>query len=350
MHLYIGSYTKGRSDSGNVPGAGITHAMFDPTAGRITKVAEYAEATNPSWVHVDVDGRYLYTASENSDGPCEVHSYEISSDGSLSHLSQQSSQDQATCHLTTTADRLFAASYGGGCLTSYPLSDGVIQPCDQRVDYEGDGPNKARQESAHAHQATTSPDMRWLYVCDLGTDQIHLHSTTTVSNMPVTSFDVPAGAGPRHLVFHPSLPLLYVWCELEPLLIEMGWDSSSGSIQTRRVHNLRDYAGDLSIGDGAAIHLHPSGRWLGVSERVGHTVCLFLLADDGSALWTGRGASAGKSPRDFAFTPDGGWLLVAYQDTHEVAVFAVDDRGGMSLMPEVHFNTGQPVCICMIGG
>ncbi len=349
MHIYLGSYTEGRSSPGIAKGAGITHALFDPRTGCITKVAEYSQAINPSWLHADPDGRHLYVASERSDGPGDVHSFEICADGALRHLSQQSSHGLATCHLTTTADRLFAASYVGGRLTGFPLCDGVIQPCDQQVDYEGSGPNEARQASPHAHQATVSPNGRWLYVCDLGSDRVHIHPATMVTEAPMTSIEVPAGAGPRHMVFHPDLPLLYVWCELEPLLLEMVWDSTTGDVSLRRVHNLREHVGEEPVGEGASIHLHPSGRWLGVSERTGSSVCLFSVAEDGAAAWAERSPVAGETPRDFAFSPDGKWLLVAYQDTHLVAVYAMDDQGRIALSPEARFETGLPVCLCMIG-
>ena len=93
--------------------------------------------------------------------------------------------------------------------------------------------------------------------------------------------------------------------------------------------------------DCAAIRVHPNGRFVYASNR-GHDSIFAASLDEERGLLqpVGTWASGGRSPRDFALTPDGAFLLAASQDDHAIAVFAVDpghrrlDGDGASPDPE----------------
>ncbi|MFR1989239.1 MAG: beta-propeller fold lactonase family protein [Oscillospiraceae bacterium] len=56
---------------------------------------------------------------------------------------------------------------------------------------------------------------------------------------------------------------------------------------------------------GAAIRLHPSGRWLYVSVRGADVLVCFRIGEDGCLTEQSRISSGGMIPRDFDLTPDG---------------------------------------------
>ena len=78
---------------------------------------------------------------------------------------------------------------------------------------------------------------------------------------------------------------------------------------------------------GAAIRLHPSGRWLYVSVRGADVLVRFRIGEDGCLTEQSRISSGGMIPRDFDLTPDGRFLLAANQDSDTLCVFEIDTEG-----------------------
>lgn len=346
--IYIGSYTHGGKFIPSACGAGITAARFDPASGRLTRLSEFTDVENPSWLHAAKDARYLFAVSETFDRPGQVHSFIIAEDGYLALHSSQSSHGLATCHLTVTAEHLIAASYLDGRMTIYPLAEGQIEPCIHDHSYTCTGPNPERQEGSHAHQAMVCPRGRWLYICDLGGDRVHRHDLMAEGRPLRESIELPAGAGPRHLVFHPQLPIMYVFCELHPLLLAFDWEPDSGVMSIRQTVDLNTLPELNQVGGGAAIHIHPSAQLLGVSERAGSSVCLFRISDDGTLSFSQRVVSNSQVPRDFAFSPDGRWLLTAYQESHQVAIHRLNADFTADSEPTHVFAVNSPVRLCFV--
>ena len=84
---------------------------------------------------------------------------------------------------------------------------------------------------------------------------------------------------------------------------------------------------------GAAIHLHPSGRWLYVSVRGTNSdhdrLLCFEVHSDGTLERRQIIHAGGKIPRDFSLSPDGAYLLCGTQESDTITVFAVDPHTGM---------------------
>ena len=58
-------------------------------------------------------------------------------------------------------------------------------------------------------------------MCDLGTDEVRQYSITAGLLEPLTPAAVamPPGSGPRHMCWHPSLPMAYVVRPSRPPLL-----------------------------------------------------------------------------------------------------------------------------------
>ncbi len=80
---------------------------------------------------------------------------------------------------------------------------------------EGAGPHPDRQDHSHCHQVLFYKD--YLYVVDLGTDTLSIYrfnDTNGEVNLIGNRIKTEAGAGPRHMIFHPTKPLVFVCNEL----------------------------------------------------------------------------------------------------------------------------------------
>ena len=365
FYLAIGSYTKHKTIDARGAGVSIVRRGDDHNSFAI--VSEDASVQNPTYLDWDPNTRRLYSVSETSGGKGAVAAFSVGKDGRLGFLDQREGSGRSACHLVAlpNLESLFAASYSGGQLTGFALEKGNIGGVFYHCDYSGSGPNSERQNAPHAHQVTMSPFGPFLYVCDLGTDTIRMHkldSGSTRVGEPDTALAVPPGYGPRHLTYDPLSPTAYILCELVPKLLVAAIDTTSGRMNA--VQELDTVEPEKAgIAAPAAVKLHPSGRTLAVSNRFDDTIAVFAIArrtgTDGQAVagdaavpslsLVQRFPCAGKTPRDICFSPDGGTLFIANQDSHTVTTRYFDTITGLpgpDWGPSI--KTGAPVCVVII--
>ncbi|MEM6331865.1 MAG: beta-propeller fold lactonase family protein [Planctomycetota bacterium] len=343
MRLAIGSYTSKPAPQG-VSDAAITLAELDPKTGKLAVLATDRQAQQPSWVAWSPDGRTLFATAEGGD-PSRFASYAVGPEGSLNAASDIEVRGRAFCHLAASPDRLYAAAYSSGSLAVVAVDGATLGPVVASHAYQGSGPNARRQKAPHAHHAALSPDGRWLYVCDLGSDRVWTHDTTTAACDLVGSTELPAGSGPRHLAFHPTRPIVYVWCELRPMVVSFQHDPATGELADERAHDLEADFDLKGVDAGAAVRVHPSGDLLAMSERKNGRVIMLGLTDGQIDGRVAAFASGATEPRDFNFSPDGRWLLVACQESHWVRTYRLDDDLQPASEPADELRTRMPVCL-----
>jgi 6-phosphogluconolactonase len=71
-----------------------------------------------------------------------------------------------------------------------------------------------RQDGPHAHCNVFHPSYNWVFVPDLGDNAIHQYGYKDGRLTSQCHVALPPGEGPRHFVFHPTLPVAYSGCEL----------------------------------------------------------------------------------------------------------------------------------------
>lgn len=340
---WIGTYTT--QETGVVTGsAGIYGFQWDSTTGSLHDVHAAASGTNPSFLALHPNGRFLYAVNEGggsatSDGISAFAIGATGAAGPLSPLGSVSSMGKGPCHLMVDATGrwLFAANYGSGTIAVFPIqSDGRLGPARQTIQQHGSGPVPGRQQSAHAHEVVPSPDGRFLLAPDLGADRIFVYrfdaaTGSLTPNDPAAGI-VPPGYGPRHLVFSKDASLVYVVTELAARIMTMRWNAQSGVLTTIAETPAlpADFTGTRS---GAEIALHPNGKFLYSSNRGdSNTIAIFRLGTDGVPVPAGRVSSGGKTPRYFGIDPSGRFLIAGNQDSSTIAIFAIDpDTGGLRM-------------------
>ena len=347
--FFVGSY----SDTGPyVPearGIGVSMCVLNLESGTIEKRGECTEAKNSTYLEKSPDGEYVFVAADMFDDEGEVQVFSLES-GELSLVSSQSSHGQSTCHVSCDlkGEMVFVSSYQDGKLTTHKFNGEEIFPASRIISYTGSGPNAERQEAAHAHQAVVSPNNKWLYVCDLGSDKIWIHEPDKLSEDKKSwkSVDVPPGYGPRHLVWNAQLPIAYVLCELNSHILVYEWDELDGEMDLiEDIDALpNEYTG---VAAGAAIRFHPTNKTLFISDRGQNSIVVHSINEsDGRLTYEEWFSTRGKAPRDFNIDPTGKWLLAANQDTHTIVPFQLDSRTGLPTGKAGQiFETGTPVCI-----
>ena len=100
-------------------------------------------------------------------------------------------------------------------------ASGVIGANTEMIEHDGNSVNPERQEVSHPHMIVTTPDNRFAVVPGLGHGQglsLRAGYGERGKLSLAQTLDLPAGAGPRHVAFHPALPRMYCINELDSTL------------------------------------------------------------------------------------------------------------------------------------
>ncbi len=232
-----------------------------------------------------------------------------------------------------TGKYLLVANYTGGNVSVFPIApDGRIGRASAFVQHTGSGPNKERQEGPHAHYIATSADNRFVFVVDLGLDEVVVYRFDPAKGS-LTPNDPPfaklaPGAGPRHLAFHPNGKFAYVLNEVNSTVTAFAYDAKNGSFST--LQTLSTIPKDFTAhNDTAEIVVHPSGKFLYASNRGHDSIAEFTIDPaKGTLTLAGDFSTQGKTPRNFALDPTGKVLLAANQESNNIVVFRIDQFTG----------------------
>jgi 6-phosphogluconolactonase len=331
---FIGTYTS-KTDS-----KGIYSFHFDAATGRLSSMALAATTPDPSFLTVASNEKYLYAVNELSefDGKKSgaVTSYSLDpKSGKLTQLNQVSSGGADPCYVSfdQSGTYLLVANYTGGSVSVFPVApDGRIGAASAFVQHSGSGRNKERQEGPHAHYIAASADNRFVFVVDLGLDEVLVYRFD-VAKGSLTPNDPPfvklsPGAGPRHMAFHPNSKFAYVLNEVNSTVTAFAYDSKNGSFST--LQTLSTIPKDFTAhNDTAEIVVHPSGKFLYASNRGHDSIAEFAIDPaKGTLTLAGDFSTQGKTPRNFALDPTGKFLLAANQKSNNIAVFRIDQSTG----------------------
>jgi 6-phosphogluconolactonase len=346
QRLYVGTYSVRGSE-------GIYTVAFDRKTGQLTQTGSTNNGKSPSFLALHPSKPFLYAVNESADGTNGLNVYAIeATTGTLTLLNQGPSEGAGPCHVSVDgAGRLvFVSTYGGGTFAALSVgNDGKLGATTFRQKFDGNNPGHPRQDAPHAHSATLSPDSRFVYVADLGNDRVYGYAVDA-GNQQITPAATPfvtvqAGSGPRHMAFSKDGRFAYLAEELVSSVAVFSRNPKTGTltlIQDRVGTLPANFSGSNTSAD---IHIDPSGKYLYQSNRGLNALSVLRINKGGNLTLLGNVPTGGKTPRNFWIDPQGGFIIVANQESDNLVVFRRDVTTGMFAPTGQELRIPSPVCV-----
>lgn len=313
---------------------GISYAVLDSETGEISGLKVAVETSSPGSLAQSVDKKFIFAVGKvKGEKTGFVASFASEGDGSLKLVNKQSSMGAGPCHLSldSVGGCLFVANYGSGSVASYLVGkDGEISATASSHQHVGSSVNPKRQKGPHAHSIYASPDNKFVYAADLGTDKVMIYKLDAATGKltSIGSGDVPAGGGPRHMVFSESGDKLYVLNELTLTVSRFARDAETGGLTIEVTKPVMKVAGENMTC--SEIQLSADGKFLYVACRdlanEKRDVISVMSVDDLGVIQ--EQPTGAWIPRHFGISPSGKWLLIAGQKENRVVVHARDVASG----------------------
>ncbi len=235
----------------------------------------------------------------------------------------------------TSVDRsgryFMTVHYGSGSVATYPFgADGSI----------GDVAHSVVTPKGEAHCILTTPDNRFVYIpCVKNNNALFQYAFDDTSGelraLEPFNAEPPAMFGPRHVAYHPTLPLAYFSNEqqLGASVYAIGTDGQLTDVQhvntIPRRSPFEQGKRDLHASD---IALTPDGELLFVALRDFNgdedSVFSFRVDSDGKLSPAAR-TKIGDIPWKLNLSPDGKYLAVCESGLRRIMFFAVQPDGSL---------------------
>jgi 6-phosphogluconolactonase len=356
--VYVGTYTGAKSQS-----KGIYLFKLQPgtpeasDSATLVPLGLAGETRNPSYLDIDAQRRFLFAVNEVDEFEGKptgaVSAFSINpATGRLTLLNQRASMGRGPCNLVLdkAGRNVLVANYGSGTVAVLPVAaDGRLGEATSVVQHTGASVNPDRQKGPHAHCMTLDPANRFAFACDLGIDKILSYrfdssKGTLTPNEPAFAAATP-GAGPRAMVFRPDARFAYVGNELQSTVTAFRYDAKAGVLtDVQTVSTLpAQFTGRNSV---AEVAMHPSGKWLYVSNRGRDSVAFFSIdPEKGTLNYIDELSTGGRTPRHFGLDPSGQRLAIANQNSDTVLTTRVDAGSGRLKPSGVLASAPTPVFV-----
>jgi 6-phosphogluconolactonase len=338
-NFYVGTYTNGDSK-------GIYKYELS-AEGKLKQIGLMAATSNPSFLAKSNDDKTLFAVDEaNEEGTGFVKSFSIEKD-SLLLISKSKSGGAHPCFITVNEkNQVLVANYSGGNVGFLQAdTSGNLSPLLYVQQHTGKGTTD-RQTAPHAHSTWFHPAKKEIISVDLGSNELWFSKIDTTNKELVftdqKTVQMPEGAGPRHLTFHPNHQWIYVLNELNNTVSLVKEKEDSYYVDTSISIIPEGYA---EYTKGADIHISKDGQFLYASNRGHNSIVIFKVnAENGSLNLVGFEPVKGGNPRNFSLSSDNKFLLVANRDTNNMVSFKRDEiTGTLTFVDEV--TAPDPVCI-----
>jgi 6-phosphogluconolactonase len=362
--VYWGTYTEGGGQFGNGDSKGIYVSRMDAVTGKLTEPELAAESPNPSWLTIHPGHRYLYAVNERMDaadepGPGEVSAFSIDhGTGKLTLLNRVGSRGGQPCHISTdkTGKMAMVANWYTGSTAGFPIGrHGELGESTAFSQHEAprSGPPTPGQPQIHCHSVVVTPDNRFLLSTDTGLNKVYVYrldpskATFTPHDPPFLGLEKPTN--PRHLALHLNVKWAYVSNEIAPGGCTMlRFDAARGVLEEGPVAASvpPDYKGR---GSQAECVVHPSGKFVYVSNRGHNSIAIFHVAQsDGTLTLVDAFLPRGETPRSFAIDPTGKFLIAMMQRSGLIIPLRIDQQIGTLTANGDPLKLAAPVCAAFL--
>lgn len=344
-HAYVGSRT---TRERHARGDGISVFAVDADSGALALQQVVGDLVNPSFLALDRAGDRLYAVHGDRH---ELSAFAVAADGTLARINTVDGQVRNPVHLALDPRErsLVVSSHLTGEMVVLAIeASGALGAVVQREALPGEpGPHRKEQPFSKPHFNPFDPSGRFVIVPDKGLDRIFSFRFEGGRLVPARQpwVDTREGAGPRHVAFHPSLPLVYAVNELDSTVTAYRLDAESGALAPLQLLSAlpASFTGNSRA---AEIEVSADGRSLYASNRGHDSIAHFAIGADGLLRLVSAVPCGGRTPRFFALAPDGRWLYVLNEDSDTIVRFPVDaGTGGLTPVTDSALACGSPVCM-----
>ena len=360
LYAFVGTYTPN--------GLGIHRFKVDTQNGKLEALEPLRGPQNPSAFVLDHAQRVLFAVSEikdyngTKDGSVSAYAIEPGT-GALRLINTVDSQGAGPVYLSLHPNGRFlmVANYNSGSIAVFPVGrDGTLSDaCSVQRPEAPPGAQHAAEgapgsfavsdhDGSHAHTIVPSPDGRYVISTDLGVDRTYVwkfdDATGALSPNDPSFVAASAGAGSRHVVFHPSGKYMYEVTEEASTLVSYAYDAERGTLtQFQSVSTLPDAYQGTSFA--SEIILSGDGRFIYVANRLHDTIVQFRVSANGRLTRIGEIPTEGDYTRVIRFDPSGRFLYSLNQRSDHIAIFAVDKPSGKLRFTGTYVAVGSPADI-----
>ncbi len=340
IEMLVGSYTDESSK-------GIYKFDFNPLEGTITNKVLVVETVSPSYFDISKDKQFVFAVNETDPG--QASSFKWNEERTkLNPISKASSEGIHPCFVEINgAENLMAiANYSSGNVSVYNIKDGEIKESPQTRQHNGSSIVKPNQEAPHAHCSKFGTNGKYIYVADLGIDEIVSYSVDEKGKLgeKQIALAMDKGDGPRHFIFHPSKNIVFIINELSNTVTSAKVDITTGKFEKIDKQSTlpKDYTEKSYCAD---IHISSDGKFLYASNRGHNSLAIFSVSEEGNLQLLTTTSVEGDWPRNFTLSPDEKYLLVANQKSDNITVFSRDNETGLISFTENEVKLSKPVCV-----
>ena len=241
-----------------------------------------------------------------------------------------------------TGSYFMSSHYQSGWVAVYRIEkNGIV----------GDATTTLKTPNPEAHCIRTTPDNRFAYVpCVKNNNALFQFSfdTGTGKLEPLAPYNAkpPAMFGPRHVAYHPTLPIVYFSNE-QQLGVSVFAIGDDGQLTDRqhattlpRRSSFEQGKRDLHASD---LVLSPDGKRLFVAVRDfggdEDSVFAFRIEADGKLSLESR-TKVGDIPWKLDISPGGDYLIVCESGDRNIAFFEIAPDGSLDRIPNIDIPSG----------
>lgn len=390
VNAYVGTWGSDIQGSENlgVHQVGGIHVFTVDDNEEFILLENVCPQVNAGIIAISENKQFLYCVNERKDlggvygnggGIC---SFEIDKHtGRLQLISEVSSMGAYPCYIVTEpkGNYVFAVNHGhhddvvtklgrdengkiaslqvfdDGSLVMYRIKeDGSLSECTDARVYQVGSINPRTQKSAHPHSVAVDPTGKFVLVADKGADKIFVYKIDTTHHLLIDWMEIKTtlGKGPRHMAFHPNLALLYINGEIDSTVDCYYYDFEEKvmwrkqSLKTiPQPYVPKDPTDHFANNETADIRVHPSGKFLYVSNRGHNSIARFYLNELGEIAFSGYTYTEGEIPRAINFNDSVDKLVAVNQRTGNLVPFNIDNASGELIKSSEEIMLHNPVCI-----
>ena len=300
----------------------ISIFSLDAASGKLGLIKSIDAGNYPSFLALDPTRTHLYAVNEPD---AMVASFKVDpTTGDLTFLNRVASGGGSPAHIFVEQSGKYAmvANYDGGTTRIFPIApDGSLgTPTDDKA------PGK------WSHMILTDAAEKYVFVMSKGDDLIAqyvfdaAHGTLTPNSMATVKS--AAGAGPRHLAWHPSGKFAYVIDENDDTMMAFSYNAAVGQLTWLQTLSTLPAGTDGTNNTCAEVVVAPSGNFVYGSNRGNDSIVTFSVdGTSGKLKYIGVTPSGGNVPRSFTLSTDGRLMLVA-NESGNVTSFSVNTATG----------------------